>query len=400
MMYKYKVVNEEMRLAAGLLEANDYDAAKGIILGNQWQLIRLTQSRGLDNILFASRGKVKLEAVSAFCSQLAMMIRSGANMVRGLEILQDQMEDKRLKEVIGVIFQEVSRGNSLSAAMRATRGALPELLLNLVAVGEESGSLDSVLTSMSDYYERENFIRKKIVSASIYPIMMTVVLVCLIFFFMGFILPSMMDLIEQNGQTLPLITQIIIDTSNFLSTKGWLLGLVIAGLVFGQNRLFQIPKYRYYKHRFLLSLPMLGKNMKEVIIARFSRTLALFLHSSIPIVTIFNSLENIVGNDVPRLAIARARERVIRGEPIADAFSQEKFFDPLVMQMISIGEETGRLEELMAELANNYDKRVEIGLARLVSMVEPVFTVIIGIFAGGLIISIALPIFNMSNISQ
>ena len=230
--------------------------------------------------------------------------------------------------------------------------------------------------------------------------MMTVVLVCLIFFFMGFILPSMMDLIEQNGQTLPLITQIIIDTSNFLSTKGWLLGLVIAGLVFGQNRLFQIPKYRYYKHRFLLSLPMLGKNMKEVIIARFSRTVALFLHSSIPIVTIFNSLENIVGNDVPRLAIARARERVIRGEPIADAFSQEKFFDPLVMQMISIGEETGRLEELMAELANNYDKRVEIGLARLVSMVEPVFTVIIGIFAGGLIISIALPIFNMSNISQ
>ena len=400
MMYKYKVVNEEMRLAAGLLEANDYDAAKGIILGNHWQLIRLSQARGLDNILFASRGKVKLEAVSAFCSQLAMMIRSGANMVRGLEILQDQMEDKRLKEVIGVIFQEVSRGNSLSAAMRATRGALPELLLNLVAVGEESGSLDSVLTSMSDYYERENFIRKKIVSASIYPIMMTVVLVCLIFFFMGFILPSMMDLIEQNGQTLPLITQIIIDTSNFLSTKGWLLGLVIAGLVFGQNRLFQIPKYRYYKHRFLLSLPMLGKNMKEVIIARFSRTLALFLHSSIPIVTIFNSLENIVGNDVPRLAIARARERVIRGEPIADAFSQEKFFDPLVMQMISIGEETGRLEELMAELANNYDKRVEIGLARLVSMVEPVFTVIIGIFAGGLIISIALPIFNMSNISK
>ncbi len=400
MMFKYKVIDEEMRLAEGVLEAYDLEAAKGIIQSNQWQLISISQARGLDNILFASRGKVKLEAVSAFCSQLAMMIRSGANMVRGLEILQDQMEDKRLKEIIGVIFQEVSRGNSLSAAMRATRGALPELLLNLVAVGEESGSLDSVLTSMSDYYERENFIRKKIVSASIYPIMMTVVLVCLIFFFMGFILPSMMDLIQQNGQTLPVITQVIIGMSNFLTSKGWLLGLVLAGLTFGQNRLFKIPKYRYYKHHFLLSLPMLGKNMKEVIIARFSRTLALFLHSSIPIVTIFNSLENIVGNEVPRLAIARARERVIRGEPIAVAFSQEKFFDPLVIQMISIGEETGRLEELMVQLANNYDKRVEIGIARLVAMVEPVFTVIIGIFAGGLIISIALPIFNMSNIGK
>lgn len=396
MMFKYKVINEEMILVEDLLEATDLEAAKEVVLGNRWQLISLSEAGGLDNLLFAQRGKVKLEAVSAFCSQLAMMIRSGANVIRGLEILQDQMEDRRMKEVIEIIVQEVSRGNSLSAAMRATRGALPELLLNLVAVGEESGSLDSVLTSMADYYERENFIRKKIASASIYPIMMTVVLVCLIFFFMGFILPSMMDLVQQNGQSLPAITQLVIDMSNFLSSKGWLLGLALVGLAFGQNRLFKIPKYLYYKHSFLLSLPMLGKNMKEVVIARFSRTLALFLHSSIPIITILNSLENIVGNEVPRLAIARARERVVRGEPIALALSQEKFFDPLVIQMITIGEETGRLEELMGELANNYDKRVEIGIARLVAMVEPVFTVIIGIFAGGLIISIALPIFNMS----
>ena len=400
MMFKYKIINEEMRLAEGVLEASDLEAAKGIILSNQWQLIRLSQVRGLDNILFASRGKVKLEAVSAFCSQLAMMIRSGANLVRGLEILQEQMEDKRLKEVIQTIFQEVSRGNSLSAGMRANRGALPELLLNLVAVGEESGSLDSVLISMAEYYERENFIRKKLVSASIYPAMMTAVLIALVFFFMGFILPSITDLISQNGQTLPVITQIIISSANFLSAKGWLLGLGFAGLAFGQHRLFKIPKYRFYKDTFMLSLPLLGKNTKDVITARFSRTLALFLHSSIPIVTILNSLENIVGNEVPRLAVARARDRIIRGEPIAAAFSQEKFFDPLVMQMISIGEETGRLEELMGELANNYDKRVEIGLARLVAMVEPVFTVIIGIFAGGLIISIALPIMNMSNIGK
>lgn len=396
MMFKYKVINQDMLYVEDLLEASDYESAKGIIQGNQWQLISLKEARGLDNLLFDSRGKVKLEAVSAFCSQLAMMIRTGANMVRGLEILQDQMEDRRLKEIIAVIIQEVSRGNSLSAAMRATRGALPDLLQNLVAVGEESGSLDSVLISMSEYYERENFIRKKIASASIYPIMMTVVLVCLVIFFMGFILPSMMDLIQQNGQSLPAITQLIIDMSNFFTTYWWILGLVFGSMAFGLNRIIKILKYRYYYHRFLLSLPLLGKNMKEVIIARFTRTLALFLHSSIPIITILNSLENIVGNEVPRLAIARARERVIRGEPIASAFSQEDFFDPIVMQMISIGEETGRLEDLMGELANNYDKRVEIGLARLVAMVEPVFTIIIGIFAGGLIISIALPIFNMS----
>ncbi|MBP1760163.1 MAG: hypothetical protein H6Q63_1080, partial [Firmicutes bacterium] len=181
-----------------------------------------------------------------------------------------------------------------------------------MAVGEESGSLDSVLISMSEYYEREAFIRKKIASASIYPIMMTVVLVCVVIFFMGFILPSMMDLIEQNGQSLPAITQLIIDMSNFLTTKGWLLGLVFAIMAIALNRLIKIPQYRFYYHRLLLSLPLLGRNIKEVIIARFTRTMALFLHSSIPIVAILNSLENIVGNEVPRLAIARARERVIR----------------------------------------------------------------------------------------
>jgi type IV pilus assembly protein PilC len=135
-----------------------------------------------------------------------------------------------------------------------------------------------------------------------------------------------------------------------------------------------------------------------VILARFARTLALFLHSSIPIVPILNSIENIVGNEVPKQAVVRARERIIQGEPLALAFGQEAFFDPMVIQMMSIGEETGRLEELMEEVANHYDKRVEIGITRMVALVEPIFTVIIGVFAGGLIISIALPIFNMANV--
>lgn len=399
MKFKYKVIDEQMRLVEGVLEAYDLETARSMILNNNWQIVRLNAIQGLDAILSKTfKSKIKYEVISAFCIQLAMMIRTGVNLVRGLEILQSQMEDKRMKAVIDTIYQGVSRGNSLSYAMKSTKGALPELLVNLVVVGEESGSLDSVLTSMSEYYERESFIRKKITSAAVYPVILTLVLIGLLIFFMSFILPEITGLMTLNNQSLPAITQIVVDVSNFLRVKGWLLALCIGGIGLGLNRLFKIPEYRYYWHTFLLNIPLLGKNMRDIIISRFSRTLALFLHSAIPIIQILDSLDNIVGNEVAHRAVAGAKKRVIQGEPLAQAFGQESFFDPLVIQMMSIGEETGRLEELMSEVANNYDKKVEIGIARLVALVEPAFTVIIGIFAGGLIISIALPIFNMSNV--
>lgn len=397
MQFRYKVINEEVRLVEGVLEATDREEARRIIADNRWQIISVEEVRGLERLLGQKmQGKIKYEEVSAFCTQLAMMIRSGANLVRGLEILHAQTEDRRLKETIGGISRGVSRGKSLAQSMRDTRGALPELLVSLVYVGEESGSLDSVLSSMATYYERENFVRKKIVNAAIYPAILFLVLIGLIFFFMNFILPSLMDLLTQSDQPLPMITQMVINVANFMQAYGIYVFLGLSVLVAGLFKLFQIPKYRYYLDSFLVRTPLLGKNLKDVVIARFSRTLALFLHSSIPIVTTLESLEKIMGNEVPRLAVARAKERIIRGETMVSAFGQESFFDPLVIQMMSIGEETGRLEELMGEVANHYDKRVEIGIAKMVAMVEPVFTVIIGAVAGVLIIAISLPIFTMS----
>ncbi|MCO1600095.1 type II secretion system F family protein [Desulfosporosinus nitroreducens] len=398
MQFRYKVINEETRVTEGALEAADLEAARRQISENGWQVIFLEKSSSLSGLLSKKfKPKVKHEAISAFCTQMSMMIRSGANLVRGLDILHSQMEDRRLKEVIGIIHRSVSRGSSLSAAMRECQGALPELLINIVSVGEESGNLDSVLSNMAEYYERENFIQKKITSAAIYPLTMLIVLVGLIVMFMNFILPEITELMKGNGQSLPLATQMIVDTADFLQSHGIYLLLGFLALAVLLARVFKIPKYLFYLHSFLLRTPLLGKNIKDVVIARFSRTLALFLHSAIPIVPILNSLENIVGNEVPRLAIVRSKDRIIKGETMALAFGQEPFFDPLIIQMMSIGEETGRLEELMVEVANHYDKRVEIGLARLVALVEPIFTIIIGVFAGGLIIAIALPIFNMAS---
>lgn len=399
MQFKYKVIDEKMNVVEGRLEAVDSEAAKRIVRGNGWQLLFLKELKPLDSILNRKiQGKINYDAVASFCSQLAMTIRSGANLVRGLEVLQAQMEDKSMRSVLDTIIRGVSRGDSLSQAMLDCHGALPELLINLVTVGEESGNLESVLTSMARYYERESFIRKKIHSAAIYPVMLIFVLIGLILFFLNFILPDIQDLIVQNGQQLPMVTQLILDLSRFLTKYGFYLllgGIFISFLLV--KLLKQLP-YRYHWDKVLLRIPLLGKNLKNVILARFTRTLALFLHSSIPMVPILNSIENIVGNEVPKRAVSRVRERIIQGEPLALAFGKEGFFDPLVIQMMSIGEETGRLEELMGDLANHYDQRVEIGITRMVSLVEPIFTIIIGVFAGGLIISIALPIFNMANV--
>lgn len=221
MQFSYKVINEETHMAVGVLEAADLESARRQILQNRWQVISLEEASGLNSLLSMSfKSKVKYESIAAFCTQMSMMIRSGANLVRGLEILETQMDDRRLKEVVGTIHRSVSRGNSLSAAMRECQGALPELLINLVGVGEESGNLDSVLTSMAEYYERENFIRKKISSAAIYPVVLSVVLIGLVILFLNFILPEITELMKENGQSLPMATQMIVDTADFLQSNG------------------------------------------------------------------------------------------------------------------------------------------------------------------------------------
>ncbi|NLI91828.1 MAG: type II secretion system F family protein [Peptococcaceae bacterium] len=397
MQFNYKVIDETKTIKKGTLQAADREAAKRMMLENKWQIIELQEGNQLLDILNkAVESKLSYESISSFCTQMAMMIRTGANLVKGLEILKAQSKDKNLQRVITTLITEVSRGSSLSAAMRTCGRALPELLVNLVAVGEQSGNLDTVLNNMAEYYDRENFIRKKIASASVYPAILTSVLVILVIFFINFILPEITGLLNDSGGQLPLITQIMINSAGFLTRNFLLLIVLIIGLVAGYFKLHSIPKYKLQIDGIKLKIPLLGKNIKNVITARFCRTMALFLKASIPIVPILDSMEKIVGNEVSRMAVVQAKEKIIKGKGLAASFGEEKFFDEMVIQMMTIGEETGQLDDLMEEIAKYYDKQVEIGIGKMVALVEPVFTIIIGIFAGLMVISVALPIFNMS----
>lgn len=400
MQFHYRVIDENMCVQEGLLEAVDREAAQKIILDNHWQVIELDESNKILGLLTSPLGKkLSAEAISSFCSQLAMIIRTGANLIKGLEILRKQTKDKSLQRVIESLISGVSKGSPLSTAMRDC-GALPELLVSLVAAGEKSGNLDSVLDNMAAYYERESFVRKKIGNAAVYPIILTSVLIIIIAFFINFVLPEITGMLTENGGELPLLTRIVIGGANFLAAKFWLIIIVIVLLTAIFFYLKKIPKYKLAIDEFKLRVPLLGKNMKKVITARFCRTMALFLKASIPIVPMLDSMESIVGNEVPRLALVRAKEEIIKGMGLAQAFSEEEFFEELVIQMMTVGEETGQLDDLMDEIAGYYDKQVELGIGRMVSLIEPIFTIAIGIFAGLMILSIALPIFNLSTTIQ
>lgn len=397
MRFSYKVIDEQNLVKKGVLEAVDREAAKRIILENKWQIIELEEAgKILEWMNRAVETKVSFEAISSFCTQMSMMIRTGANLVKGLEILKAQTKDKNLQRVIATMITEVSRGSSLSASMKSCGNALPSLLINLVAVGEQSGNLDTVLNNMAEYYDRENFIRKKIAGASVYPAILTGVLVILIIFFINFILPEITGLLTESGGDLPLITRIMLGFAAFLTDNLLLLALGFAGFVGLYLKLLTIPKYRLKIDALKLRTPLLGRNIKNVITARFCRTMALFLKASIPIIPILDSMEKIMGNEVSRLAVLRAKEQISKGKGLAAAFGEEKFFEEMVVQMMTIGEETGQLDDLMEEIAQYYDKQVEIGITKMMALVEPVFTMIIGIFAGIMIISVALPIFNLS----
>lgn len=398
MRFTYKVVDEKYNVQKGVLEASDKPAAKRILLENKWQVIELEEvSRILDFMNQTIETKLSYSAISSFCTELSMMIRTGANLIRGLETLQAQTKDKNLQRVISTMISEVSKGSSLSAAIRACGNALPSLLSSLVAVGEQSGNLEDVLSNMAKYYDRENFIRKKISSAAVYPAILTGVLVVLIIFFINVILPEITVLLKDTGGELPLITRVLISSASFLTDYFFLLLASVLALVGGYLKARSIPRFKLKKDDWKLRIPVLGKNIKNILTARFCRTMALFLKASIPIVTILDSMEKIMGNEVSRIAIIEAKDKIIKGQGLAEAFKEEKFFDELVIQMMTMGEETGQLDELMAEIADYYDKQVEIGITKMIALVEPIFTILIGIFAGLMIIAVALPIMNLSN---
>ncbi len=341
--------------------------------------------------------RVSEKTVGVFTRQLATMIDAGLPLVQSLDILATQSENKTFQETLKAIKDDVESGSTFAAALGRHPKIFDELYVNLVVAGEEGGILDNILLRLSNYIEKAVALKKKVKSALVYPLTIVGVAIGVVAILMVFVIPVFEKMFTGAGQSLPLLTLIIVGISKIM--KKFAL-VIVAGLV-----VFAFLIRRYYKTEggrrnidsFLLKIPVFGMLIRKIAIARFSRTLSTLVSSGVPILDSLNIVAKTAGNIIVEDAIMRARSSISEGETIAEPLAKSPVFPPMVIQMISVGESTGSLDSMLGKIADFYDDEVDTTVATLTSLMEPFLMIFLGGTIGIIVVAMYLPIFRMAS---
>ena len=268
---------------------------------------------------------------------------------------------------------------------------IPKLLSAMVATGEATGTLEEVLKSMASFYEREHRITQKIKNASTYPIIVGIVSFIMLFVFTSFIMPNMMESILEVGAQMPPISQMIMNIGMFMKNYWYLVLLVIIGSIILIKQYIKTPVGRHNKDVLINKIPLLNKGINAIVSMRFSKALYLFVSTGFPLLQGLDYIRESLNNSIAEKSVQKAKEGIIRGETLADNLEQSRYFDPILIQMLSIGEQTGQLENISNQMSEFYEHEADIYLNRMVSMIEPIMIVLVGIMVAFLVIGVFLP---------
>ena len=342
--------------------------------------------------------KVKLAELSLFCRQFSTMIDAGVSLVRCLDVLGEQATSPKLKRIINDIRSEVEAGNSLSKAMSKYPTVFDNLFIGLIRAGEVGGVLEEALQRLSQFLEKDVELRRKVKSAMTYPTIVSVVALGIVMFLTMFIVPQFMKMFTDLGlHNFPAMTQVLMDFSNFLIHKWYLMTIIVIVCVIA-FRMFVRTKFgRRAYDRFKLKVPVFGKLNHKVALARFARTLGTLLTSGVPILQAMETVAGTVSNEIISDAILDARARIREGDVISEPLKKSKMFPPMVVQMIAIGQESGALDTMLNKIADFYEQEVDAAIASLTAAIEPVLIVFLGVTVGFIVIAMFMPLVELIN---
>ena len=353
--------------------------------------------RELKIMLPFMKGRVKKKALAIFTRQMATMIDAGLPLVQSLEILAQQEETETFQGIIRTIKNEVESGATLAAALQKHPRVFDNMYVNLVVAAEEAGTLDVILNRLATHIEKMEALKKKVKSAMVYPTMIVTVAIGVTVVLMVFVVPVFEKLFAGMGSSLPLPTQIVVGISNIF--KRYLPIMIILAIVaaIALNRYYKTEQGRRKVDGLLLKTPIFGELIRKIAVSRFARTLATLVTSGVPILEALNIVAGASGNKVVEEAILKGRTSISEGQTISQPLTESGVFPVMVTQMIAVGETTGSLELMLTKIADFYDDEVDVAVATLSSMLEPVLMIFLGVIVGGLVIAMYLPIFKMAS---
>ena len=397
MEFKYRALDADGRMLNGTITAGTESEAVSLIRERNQRLIQLDaeQAKGKDIELPFLKPKVKTADITMFCKQLSTMLAAGVPVNRALDIQTSQTVNKKLKETLQKVSSYIKQGVPLSKAMRQFPDVFPVLLLNMIEAGELTGKLDEVLARMHVHYAKENKINSKVKSSMMYPMVLGILTISVIILMLTIVMPMFSDMFSAGGGKLPLPTRIMLAISNSLRHFWYVYILAAVGTVYGLKRFVKTKDGRLLFDSAQLKLPVVKGLMAQIITARFTRTLSTLLASGISIIKAMESATEVTNNVIVMQAMTGVINDVKKGISISALLKRVPIFPAMMVSMISVGEETGAMDDMLAKTADYYDEELESAIAKLVSLLEPAMIVIMGIGIGAILLAMYLPMFSM-----
>ncbi len=360
----------------------------------------ITQIKEKDDFNFLSTfmGNLKsinLKEMSIHCRLFATMIDAGLPLVTCLNILIEQTDNLRMKKALQNVYKKVKEGETLSRALSNHPRIFPDLMIHMVEVGEIGGVLDDVLNRLASHFEKEHKINEKFKSAMTYPTVVSLMAILSVIFILSFVLPTFIQIFDNMKIQLPLLTRVLLAISNFLRKYALFLVIGTTAGIYGIRVAYLEEESRKVIDNLRFNIPIIGMLNRKVGIARFSRNLSTLLRGGVPLITALEVVQKTIGNLIMMKALKEAQSGIKEGMGLASTLAQSKVFTPMVIQMISIGEESGTLDKLLEKVADFYENDVDDVVSRLSSIIEPVIIGVLGLVIGLIIISIMVPLFDV-----
>lgn len=383
----------------GALKSATIDARDTQDVAAQLRKLRMTvvKIEAVAAVKTSTTGTIPMRDIVIFTRQFSTMINSGLPLVQALDILSKQSESKVLQVVTKQVVFDVESGSTVSDALSKHPNAFSGLYVNMVAAGEAGGILDTILLRLAGFMEKNDALVRKVKGAMIYPTVIMSVAGIAICVLLIFVIPVFKGMFEDAGQALPLPTQIVIAMSEFLTGNWYLVIAGVAGAVFGIRSYYKTSAGELMIDGLMLRTPILGDVLKKSAVSRFTRTLGTLISSGVSILEGLEITAKTAGNRVISDAIMASRVSIAGGDTISAPLARSQVFPPMVISMIAVGEQTGGLDEMLTKIADFYDEEVDSAVSGLLSLLEPVMIVFLGVVVGGMVVAMYLPIFDMVN---
>jgi general secretion pathway protein F len=402
--FRYKAVTPDGKVVEGTLEASDQEAVLAR-LQEQGQLpIKVFPGEETGGLLSREirlpwqRKKVPQKDLLIFTQELSTLVKAGLTLDRSLSVLSDLTENAYLAEVVGELLREIKGGKALSEALSTHPQVFPKVYVNMVRAGEVGGALDQILERLEEYLEGADELRSYLISSMIYPCILVVVAIGSIIIMMTVVIPQFADIFENAGAPVPLPMKVLLVLSGFLTGFWWLILLVIGGGAYWIYSRLKTEEGRLNWDRQLLKLPVVGSVLQKLEVSRFSRTLGTLLQSSVPLIQSINLVKEIVENQAIASTMESIKSGVKKGEGLTRPIREAEIFPPFALHLLAVGEETGRLDDMLLQIADSYDRDLKRSLQRLVALLEPAIILVMGLIIGVMVVSMLYSIFSINDV--